>query len=435
MIKQEKPLSLDRGSLVGTGRELVLHERNRKKREIQSDSFVRNLSKQLPTTVNRSHCTARRNLNDYFEKDFTFSPKLNEQSIKLAKERTARLITSDDDNIKEFSKNSELQKLYTFKPTVSPASVRIVQNLGTTFLARQQLHIERKQKLLEEAQRIPIPLLHRPKKNSKLIMSSSEASPENPYKLFATESNNEESERLHLPPCPSTPTLTQQNSVEEMTPQPSLLQSSVIVSDPSDVEKNQTAKVSDSLVFSPVLHSHSSHKSLTRSTTVSQMSVKLQTDRKRSPICRHKYPSFNGDQEIFRFKRLKVKAESVMRSKKVFVVQGPYRSVRSSMRRRGWVEQSYRGPLGDQDISIITKSPVKKTVKPKADKAKSAVDSSSDDSDDTSSSSNEDLDSDSEHSDEEDYCFMSRAVRNSLPFFIWTCRRDDFLCRNLRKVK
>ena len=83
--------------------------------------------------------------------------------------------------------------------------------------------------------------------------------------------------------------------------------------------------------------------------------------------------------------------------------------------------------------------------------AKSAVDSSSDDSDD--SSSDEDLDSESEHSDEEDYCFMvstvesiqsyficnasllqSRAVRNSLPFFIWTCRRDDFLCRNLRKV-
>ena len=83
--------------------------------------------------------------------------------------------------------------------------------------------------------------------------------------------------------------------------------------------------------------------------------------------------------------------------------------------------------------------------------AKSAVDSSTDDSDD--SSSDEDLDSESEHSDEEDYCFMvstaesiqsyvcnasilqSRAVRNSLPFFIWTCRRDDFLCRNLRKVK
>lgn len=47
--------------------------------------------------------------------------------------------------------------------------------------------------------------------------------------------------------------------------------------------------------------------------------------------------------------------------------------------------------------------------------AKSAVDSSSDDSDDSSSSSSssddEDLDSNSEHSDEEDYCFMvSRVV-------------------------
>ena len=48
------------------------------------------------------------------------------------------------------------------------------------------------------------------------------------------------------------------------------------------------------------------------------------------------------------------------------MVQGPYRSVRSSMRKRGWVEQSYKGSLGDHD-GIYTKSPIKKTTKPKAD--------------------------------------------------------------------
>lgn len=316
MIKQEKPLPLDRGSLVGTGRELVLHERSRKKRETQPDSIVSNLAKQQQqqASMNRSQCTARRNLNEYFEKDFTFAPKLNEQSIKLAKERMARLITSDDDNNKDFSRMNELQKLYTFKPTVSPASVRIVQNLGTTFLTRQQLHLEKKQKLLEEAQRKPIPLLHRPKKNSKLLPST-ETSPENPYKSFAIESVSEESsERLHLPPCPSTPTLMQQNSSEEVTPHSSLLQNNaiVVVTDAnSDVEKNQAAKASTSLVFSPMSQSNSSHKPLTRSTTLSQPSIKLQTDRKRSPIYRQKHTI--GDQEIFRFKRLKVKAESVMR--------------------------------------------------------------------------------------------------------------------------
>ena len=312
MIKQEKPLSIDRRSLVGTGRELVLHERNRKKRETQSDGFTRN---QQQSSMTKTHCTARRNLSEYFDKDFTFSPKLNEQSIKLAKERTARLITNDDDNSnKEFSRSNELQKLYTFKPAVSPASIRIVQSLGTTFLTRQQLHIERKQKLLEESQRIPIPLLHRPKKNSKLI-SSSENSPENPYKSFATESIGEENERLHLPPCPSTPTLTQQSSVEEISPQPSLLQSSVVVSNTGNVEKNRIAKASSSLVFSPVLQSHSSHRSLTRSIT--QSTVKLQSERKRSPIRRLKYTASDSDQEIFRFKRLKVKAETVMRVRNV----------------------------------------------------------------------------------------------------------------------
>jgi len=56
---------------------------------------------------------------------------------------------------------------------------------------------------------------------------------------------------------------------------------------------------------------------------------------------------------------------SPLQAKKVFVVQGPYRSVRTSMRRRGWVEQMYKGPYGDVDTS--TKSPVKKNNKSKVD--------------------------------------------------------------------
>jgi len=312
MIKQEKLLPMDRGPLVGTGRELVLHERSRKKTEIPSESFTRTLTKQQ-ATVNRPHY--RKNLNEYFERDFTFAPKLNEQSIKLAKERTARLVTNDDDNSKESSRITEIQKIYTFKPTVSPASVKIVQNLGTTFLTRQQLHIERKQKLLEEAQRIPIPLLHRPKKNSKLLITS-ETSPENTCKLFTTENVDGEAERFHLPPCPSTPTLTQQSSSEEVTPQSSGLQNNGTINDAIDV-KSQAGKASTSLVFSAVLQSHSSHKSLTRNTTISQTSIKLQADKRRSPVCQQKYSFSNSDQEIFRFKRLKVKAENVMRVRSV----------------------------------------------------------------------------------------------------------------------
>jgi len=60
---------------------------------------------------------------------------------------------------------------------------------------------------------------------------------------------------------------------------------------------------------------------------------------------------------------------SPLQAKKVFVVQGPYRSVRTSMRRRGWVEQMYKGPYGDvvDTSSNITKSPVKKNNKSKVD--------------------------------------------------------------------
>lgn len=57
-----------------------------------------------------------------------------------------------------------------------------------------------------------------------------------------------------------------------------------------------------------------------------------------------------------------------LQAKKVFVVQGPYRSVRSSLRRRGWVEQMYKGPYGGADTSNnITKSPAKKNNKSKVD--------------------------------------------------------------------
>ena len=306
MIKQEKPLTLN-VSLVGTGRELTLHERDKKKRERQLDNFV------SKPDITR---TARRSLKEYFEKDLTFAPKLNEQSIKLAEERMARMIHEQSE--RDSGRAIECQKICTFKPQVSPASLKIVQNLGTTFLARQQLHIERKQKLLEEAQRIPIPLLHRPKKQSKLVTSFSAFPPEDSCKIPPSNSSSEygggsNNERLCLPPCPSTPTLTQNsNSEEVLTAQSSLKQQhsadNIVVR--SHVEKTQ---VSFKQSISPQEY-RSFHKTLMKNTPIVQPPVtKSPSDKKGNLIRRQKQSPNNFEQEVLRLKRLKVKAEGIMR--------------------------------------------------------------------------------------------------------------------------
>jgi len=303
MIKQEEPLTLN-GPLVGTGRELTLHKRDKKKRE-----RLDNLMSKPEVTR-----TARRSLKEYFEKDLTFAPKLNEQSIKLAEERMARMIHEQSE--RDSGRNIECQKIYSFKPQVSPASLKIVQNLGTTFLARQQLHIERKQKLLEEAQRIPIPLLHRPKKQSKLVASFSAFPPEDSCKLPLSNSSSEDgggsnNDRLCLPPCPSTPTLTQNNSEEMPAAHSSLNQQH---SD-NNVVKSHIGKtqVSFKQSISPP-ESCSFHKTFTKNTPIVQPPVsKSLSDKKGNLIRRQKQSTNNFEQEVLRLKRLKVKADGIMR--------------------------------------------------------------------------------------------------------------------------
>ena len=75
-----------------------------------------------------------------FECELTFAPKLNALSIKLAKERGEKGRTGADKKI-TFS-NEE----FTFKPKVSLNSVKIMQQLKTTFMDRQQMHVEKQKR-------------------------------------------------------------------------------------------------------------------------------------------------------------------------------------------------------------------------------------------------------------------------------------------------
>lgn len=75
-----------------------------------------------------------------FECELTFAPKLNALSIKLAKERGEKIRSGTEKRITNSSDE------FTFKPKVSSNSVKIVQQLKTTFMDRQQMHVERQKR-------------------------------------------------------------------------------------------------------------------------------------------------------------------------------------------------------------------------------------------------------------------------------------------------
>ena len=92
---------------------------------------------------------ARRHRQVQPDENMTFSPKLNTLSIKLARERSERL---EEVQIKAAeltaAKLAEFYSEYTFKPKVSEKSLKIAENLGIGFLTRQQIHQQKRKKMV-----------------------------------------------------------------------------------------------------------------------------------------------------------------------------------------------------------------------------------------------------------------------------------------------
>ena len=81
-----------------------------------------------------------------FESELTFTPKLNETSLKLAKERGRRWKESYAS--RQAAQIAEQESVFTFKPRVSIRSEQIAQRLNSTFHSRQQRHLERRQQMV-----------------------------------------------------------------------------------------------------------------------------------------------------------------------------------------------------------------------------------------------------------------------------------------------
>ena len=68
---------------------------------------------------------------------------------------TNSISSIDKDILKAITMNGSTKpslddNVFTFKPKVSTASAKIVENLGTDFMARQQQHLEKQKKLVSE---------------------------------------------------------------------------------------------------------------------------------------------------------------------------------------------------------------------------------------------------------------------------------------------
>ncbi|KAL9959524.1 hypothetical protein ACROYT_G032852 [Oculina patagonica] len=337
-----------------------------------------------------------------FECELTFAPKLNALSIKLAKERGEKLRSGTEKRIA----NSSAE--FTFKPKVSSNSVKIVQQLKTTFMDRQQMHVEKQKRYIEatinnsnqtKGKFSPVPAASsrsptRLKKIAKIKESGNRTREEDDQKLFE-ESSPISPEVLATTSAPELLTTTVTDKSDNSDLKSSLHQSNEISdlkSSSYDIKKTKShGKISETAVnrasaayqkmqeTSPynqsienlymkkgkrVIKAHKrtathppaktvvvendNSKSNWDDSTKVENPGKQKTTHSRS----HSQPSsqpvgkLKYDDPLFdKVRHAKKVAESAIKQKKVFICHGPYPIVRAVLRKRGYVEKHYKGNL------------------------------------------------------------------------------------------
>ena len=110
---------------------------------------------------------------------------------------------------------------------------------------------------------------------------------------------------------------------------------------------------------------------------------------------------------------LKTRANRAVNNKNIFKVKGPYKIMRRELRKRGWIEQDYESKY------------TKETLKITSNIAKNETETDSNTSDYDSSSDCP--------SDEEEYCTLTRMVKNAIPNFLISLKSGDIDSKFLTK--
>ena len=370
----------------------------------------------------------------YVDPNLTFAPKLNAMSIRLARQRLERM---EEEKARPDEQNKPHQSQISCRPVMSLRSLRIAAKLSSSFMDRQQQHLEKKQVFLEQTHKLslqarPLKVKGSPTKCKRNAVSPArgdhvmppwslvsgtlcrQTSPESP-----SAHPQPAASQIHLPRCPSATVITGAGergggSLNVSSVSPSVRPSSTLTH--CQPERARVGDAKRCLFRSETVRkgggeekskeSQRSRHNTSPGTTVGEVGQQKPNPTHQrtcsmpvgASLCK---PSTEG-RSYSKLKQIQTRAEELMKDHKVFAVRGAYKVIRRGLRGRGWVERDY---CVAEDMAARGRG---------AGRSEGVAE----DDDDGNVSPTEES-SDEEYSDEEDYCLL-----------VWGgAQRDWFLTR------